>query len=121
MLKLIILCSYKDIQLYKRDTKNLVFSIDRTNASGCVSFNYLAPSLELLELVKSGCSIDNYHELFRVELLSYEKQIGLSLIEDLSNQSFEIILCSADVDAKNSHRIDVYDALIARGMECELY
>lgn len=88
-------------------------------------FSRLAPSQELYSFAMRNKHKDGffelYHKAFKEELLTNEKQIGLAIIEDLYKQQYEVNLICYCKNPKECHRSDVYEALIARGIECELF
>lgn len=126
--RMIVLCSLSDLDKHKRSSADLNFMIVRylkDDIAGVTQFTRLAPSESLLDFAKRNKEkanfYDIYHKAFKEELLSNEKQVGLALIEDLVNQGFEINLLCYCKNPDECHRKDVYEALLSRGIEAELY
>jgi uncharacterized protein YeaO (DUF488 family) len=124
---MIVLCSFKDLSAIQRSARDINFAIVRNykeTITGVQQFSRLAPSTDLYHFAMCNKDKDGfwelYHEAFNRELLCNEKQVGLAIIEDMYNQGFEINLMCYCKDPKQCHRSDVYDALVARGLECRL-
>lgn len=93
-----------------------------TSISGIANFPWLSPTQALLDWYKSNekkeGSWDLYCKIFRKELLSTEKQVGLAMIENLSKGSKDVILLCYCKDKEHCHRSLIYEALVNRGVEC---
>lgn len=125
---MIRLCSISELSKYSRSVSDLNFMIVRNYKDPIANvqqFDRLAPSQELYSFAMNNKHKDGffelYHKVFKEELLSNEKQVGLAIIEDLYKQGYEINLLCYCKDSNECHRKDVYEALVTRGIECELY
>lgn len=125
---MVILCSLRDLKKYQRNSNDINLMIVRSykeTITGIQWFPRLAPSQSLRSFTISNKDRDGFWELFHAkfnqELVSNEKQIGLSLVEDLVQQGHEVNLVCYCEDSSKCHRSDVYKALINRGIECELH
>lgn len=123
---MIRLCSLSDLNKYQKagDLNFMIVRNMKEPIAGVQQFERLAPSSELYSLAMLNRDnpdfFETYKAAFNEELCSYEKQVGLSLIEELA-KSFDINLICYCKDYSTCHRSLVYEALLARGIECELY
>ena len=125
---MIVLCSLSDLDKYKRSSRDINFMIVRNYKEpieGITQFERLAPSEALYTFAMRNKEkpdfYEVYHKAFQKELISNEKQVGLSIIEDLVSRGFEVNLICYCKKASECHRSDVFEALKSRGIECELY
>lgn len=125
---MVVLCSIKDLDKYRRSNKDITFAIVRNlkeQISGVQQFTRLAPSSGLYAFAIENKNKDGfwdlYHESFNKELLMHEKQVGLAIIEDLVQAGHEINLVCYCADYNKCHRVDVYNILKSRGIECEVH
>lgn len=125
---MIVLCSFRDLDKYKRGPHDFNYAIVRNlkdSIGNVQQFTRLAPSQGLYETALLNKHSESfwpyYHKAFCEELKSYEKQVGLALLEDMVSEGYEINLLCYCEDKEKCHRLDVYNALKSRGIECELY